>query len=155
MSDINYDLLRGGAGGDPPDGTYTAYLAVAKLLDLSGGSKLVTEWQTSGATPYYWSTWHGFSPNRMNVTQEFLDGLGVDRATITDDAALEAALADVQGLSYHVRTAAWSGGINTFVDEVAVPAGARQAALDDDLGTDTSDLPVAAAVVADDDDVPF
>ena len=32
---------------------------------------------------------------QSGITQEYLDGLGVDRSTITDDDALTAALADV------------------------------------------------------------
>ncbi len=94
--------------------TCTAYVAVAKLLDLQR-SRLV-EWQANSSASYYWSTWHGFAPSRMAITQEYLDGLGIDRKTITDDRALEAALANVQGATYEVRTSAWPGGINTFVE---------------------------------------
>jgi hypothetical protein len=160
MTQINYDLLRGGSGGEPPDGLHTANLVVAKLLELPSGDRLVTEWQSSnGREPYYWTTWHGFEGNRINITQEFLDGLGVERSAITDDAAFEQALERVQGVTYEVRTSAWSGGINTFVEDVRVPAGVQ-----DELGTDASDLPASAPPqsggqpappVTADDDIPF
>lgn len=160
-SDINYALLAGGDGGAPPDGSHTALLVVAKLLDLPNGSKLVTEWQTTGGgTPYYWSTWHGFAPTRMAITQEFLDGLGIDRKAITDDAAFEAALANVQGVTFEVSTSAWSGGTNTFIEDVAMSPTAR-AQRDTDVPIDTGGLdaePVTAGPALpaiDDDDIPF
>lgn len=160
-SDINYALLGGGDGGAPPDGSHTALLVVAKLLDLAGGSKLVTEWQSvGGGTPYYWSTWHGFTPTRISVTQEFLDGLGVDRKTITDDEAFENALSQVQGMTYEVSTSAWSGGTNTFIEDVSVSPAVREQR-DADVPIDTGGLepqPVTAGPALpaiDDDDIPF
>ena len=157
-SDINYALLAGGEGGEPPDGTHTALLVVAKLLDLPNGSKLVTEWQSvNGAAPYYWSTWHGFAPTRIAITQEFLDGLGIDRKTITDDVAFEAALDNVQGVTYRVSTSAWSGGTNTFIEDVSVPASvAAQRSVD--VPIDDADLvttPAPALPDIPDDDIPF
>jgi hypothetical protein len=168
MTSIDYSLLGGnGAGGDPPEGLHTAYLAVAKLLELPSGDRLVTEWQVPGS--YYWTSWHGFEPNRISVTQEYLDGLGIDRKTITDDDAFENALASVQGQTYSVRTAAWSGGINTFVEDAlgssqarsgALSGASAQASADVDVPIDASGLPAppeqgAQVVLPDIDDVPF
>jgi hypothetical protein len=162
MSQIDYNLLAGNMGGEPPNGLHTAYLAVAKLLDLPSGDRLVTEWQVPGS--YYWTTWHGFAQNRIAVTQEYLDALGVDRSQITSDDAFENALAAAQGRTYQVRTEAWSGGINTFVEQTLDGGTHYQqqpppAQLDDDLGTDTSGLPepvpAGAFQLPDVDDIPF
>ena len=84
-TDINYAALQGGGGGVPPDGTYTAHLVAARLLDISGG-RLVTEWQ---AGEYSWESWNRFDTTGMRWTQDFLDGLGVDRSKTTDDDMLE------------------------------------------------------------------
>jgi hypothetical protein len=154
MSDIDYDLLRSNSGGDPPDGVRPAYLARAQLVDTSGGSRLVTEWQSTGEGPaYYWTTWFGFEGNRIAFTQDFLDALGCDRTQITSDDAFEEALAEVTGTVYTVRTSAWSGGVNTYVEEASA-----QTTLDD-IPADTAGLPEAefepVTVPPDDDDIPF
>ena len=150
MSDINFDLLRGSEVGLPPDGIHTADLIVAKVVDLESGSKLVTEWGNP-ETNYYWTSWNAFAANRIVFTQELLDGLGVDRAKITDDSELAVELERVQGQTYQVRTSAWSGGINTYIE-------GRQQSLDD-LGTDTEGLPEVGQAptqpTLDDSPVPF
>ena len=155
---IDYDSLRGtgaSAGGEPPDGTHKATLAVAKLVEVrSGATMLVTEWQTQGLTPYYWTTWFGFEPKRMSFTQEFLDFVGVDRSQITDDDKFAGALELVQGQSFTVRTAAWSGGINTYVEQ---SESAMQASLDD-MPADTNGLPEVSTTVSPtvpDESIPF
>ena len=154
---IDYEQLRGGGGSEPPDGTHRAYLAVAKLVDVRDAKLLVTEWQVSGLTPYYWTTWFGFEGARMGFTQEFLDSLGVDRSNITDDDAFELALSMVQGQTFTVKTSAWSGGINTYVQE---PVNVAQTTLDD-TQIDTSGLPEVshaepvAVGPTPDDDIPF
>lgn len=161
MSQINYDLLGGGTGGDPPEGIYEAYLCVAKIVETSKGDALVTEWQVNNPGPYYWTAWHGFEANRINITQDYLDGLGVDRAAAfrgdtqeQRDEAFGAALEACQGHHYQVRITTWSGGVNTFIDHevvIGVPVS--------DIPADTADLPEPAAVGAvaaiPDDDVPF
>jgi hypothetical protein len=154
VSDIDYDLLRGQVGGDPPDGLHSAYLMRAALVNTSSGTRLVTEWQTSGDESYYWTTWFGFDGNRLGFTQDFLDGLGVDRSKVTDDDAFEQTLADVQGTVYTVRTAAWSGGVNTYVEETPAPPPGQTS-----FGDVPIDMPaqeaVAAASQTSDDDIPF
>jgi hypothetical protein len=157
MSPVDYDALRGSAGGEPPDGIHKALLMRAKLVETSNGATmLVTEWQVGGMTPYYWTTWFGFEGARMGFTQEFLDGLGVDRSQITDDDVFGEALQRAEDEAYTVRTSSWSGGINTYVEEAPDTA---QASLDD-APIDTNGLPevstaepVAAGGV--DDDIPF
>jgi hypothetical protein len=158
MSPIDYDALRGSAGGEPPDGIHKALLMVAKLVETgSGSTMLVTEWQVGGLTPYYWTTWFGFEGARMGFTQEFLDSLGVDRSQITDDDAFGMALLHVQGETFAVRTSAWSGGINTYVEEAPDTS---QTSLDD-APIDTAGLPEVstaepvAAGAGVDDDIPF
>lgn len=150
MSDIDYNALRGAIGGDPPDGTHQAYLARAALVDTSSGTKLVSEWQVTGMTPYYWASWHGFAPTRMNVTQEYLDALGVDRSKITDDDAFTDELLRITGKTYTVRTSAWSGGVNTYVEETSIPAQAELT----DIPVDAEPVAVGVAV-GDEDDIPF
>jgi hypothetical protein len=163
MSDIDYGLLAGNAGGEPTDGIYAAMLVRLELVHTQSGSRLVSEWQVSAGTPYYWTTWFGFAANRIGVTQDFLDGLGVDRSRITDDESFELALHQVVGRMYEVRTESWSGGVNTFIESVVGSAGssARPPSMDDDLAPDTRGLPdltpasVGQAALPDDDDIPF
>lgn len=157
MTDIDYDALRGETGGDPPDGMHDASLVRAAIVETQNGTRLVTEWQISHPTPYYWTAWHGFDGQRLNWTQEYLDGLGVDRATITDDDALTEQLENVTGIVYEVRVQSKNGFLNTYVEG---PAAARQESLDLPIATD--DLPPAgvasaAAPTTDpaDDDIPF
>jgi hypothetical protein len=161
MSDIDYGLLAGNAGGEPTDGIYAAMLVRLELVHTQSGSRLVSEWQVSTGTPYYWTTWFGFAANRIGVTQDFLDGLGVDRSKVTDDESFEMALHQVVGRLYEVRTESWSGGVNTFIEAV-VDASAARAPIEDELAPVTSGLPdVTPAAVGqsalpiDDDDIPF
>lgn len=166
MTSIDYDALRGQSGGDPLDGIHEAYLMRAALVDTSQGSRLVTEWQTFNEPRYYWTTWFGFEGNRLQFTQEFLDALGIDRATLMNDDAFESELSKVQGTVYQVRTEAGAAWINTYVEDAA------QVAAQTDLPIDTADLPptppppgaptpagVGAGTQnqspADDDDIPF
>lgn len=139
MSPIDFDALRGETGGDPPDGMHSAYLARASLVSTRNGDKLVTEWQTSDP-PYYWTTWFGFDGQQMKFTQEFLDSLGVDRAQITDDEALEESLNELVGTVFSVRTDAGAAWVNTYVEEATPTA---QTSLDD-VPIDTGELPTAA-----------
>jgi hypothetical protein len=154
---IDYDALRGNAGGDPPDGIHKATLVVAKLVEHSNGIGLVTEWQVGGMTPYYWTTWFGFEGPRLAFTQEFLDSLGVDRSQITDDDAFGEALYLAQGKGYDVKTASWSGGINTYVQGPASDAAQPQLG---DVPIETAGLPQVSPVPVPagpqaDDDIPF
>lgn len=155
MSNINYDQLRGGeTAGDPPDGQHDAALVRASIVDTrSGGSALVTEWQVSRPTPYYWTTWFGFEANRLSVTQDFLDALGIDRSGITDDEKFEAALSQVTGTVYRVRTEAWSGGVNTYPEKGVTPGQTSLA----DVPIASGDLPEPQPVASNtsDDDIPF
>jgi hypothetical protein len=157
VSDIDYNALGSGGGGEPPDGVYRATLIRAKLVETANGWRMVTEWQVGGLTPYYWATWFGFEGPRMAFTQEFLDGLGIDRAQITDDVAFEAALDDACGRDYTVRTSAWSGGINVY-PEAAVEN--PQTSLDD-VPIDTDGLPEVSQptpgvpVLGPDEKIPF
>jgi len=158
MSDIDFGLLRGqeNAGGEPPDGQRAAMLVRADIVDTSKGSMLITEWQTSGGpTPYYWQTWFGFTPTRISVTQELLDGLGIDRASVTDDDAFEAQLHAVTGRTYTVTTSRWANGVNTYIDERS-PTRPQS----EELPIDTAGVPAAAVAAAGtnqtvDDDIPF
>lgn len=136
MSTIDYDALRGETGGDPPDGIHEVWLARAALVSTRKGPALVTEWQTVGDPPYYWSTWFGFEPNRMQFTQAFLDSVHIDRAKVTDDDAFEEELHRITGQQFRVRTKAGASWVNTDV---------LDANLLDDLPVDTSDLPAPQA----------
>lgn len=119
-SDIDYGLLRSNDGGEPPEGMHEPYLARAALVETDKGTLLVSEWQVPGS--YYWTAWHGFAPDRIRFTQEYLDGLGVDRSTITDDEEFERALSEVIGTVFRVRTERSKGGyLNTYVEAAAEP----------------------------------
>lgn len=167
---IDYEALSGATGGPPPNGEWDAYLDRAALVDTRNGEMLVTEWKTRGETFYAWSTWFGFEGQRLAFTQEFLDGLGIDRASITDDEGLTQALEDRVGLLYRVSTEAWGsgGGINV---EVIGPAGQQSMSMSHaaaDMPADTRGLgpteiehvgpehvEVAAGAAGADDDIPF
>ena len=83
------------AAVEPPDGIHAAYLARAALVETSKGDSLVTEWQSVGDNPYYWTSWFSFEGSRITFTQEFLESVGIRYTDITDDDAMEAALASV------------------------------------------------------------
>ena len=173
MTDIDYSSLQGERGGEPPDGVRSAYLLRAALTDTRSGSMLITEWQDD--LGHYWETWYGFAGRRLSITQELLKGLGIlDR--VTDDAAFEQALGDVQGNVWTVRTERWGsgsgGGVNTYVEGNGSQAGAQTALAGmggqnaswmADIPADTSGLPPAtapppepvAAAVPEDDEIPF
>ena len=152
MTNINYDLLRGERGGEPPDGIHAAYLAAARLVETDKGDALVTEWQTVGDEPYYWTTWFGFAANRIAFTQEFLESVGIKYADISDDDAMEAALAVITGNRFQVRTKAGAAWINTFVQG---PQLGQQQQLEPDVPVDTAGLDAEPVTVPDDDPPPF
>ena len=158
MTDIDFDALRGTTGGDPPDGIYSARLQRAAIVETRNGTKLVSEWQVTDPGPYYWSVWHGFAGQAMSFTQDYLDGLGVDRSKLTDEDAFETELSRVIGREFEVRTEAGAAWINTFIEGPATGTG--QTSLDD-VPVDTSDLPPAGVGAngdprdPDDDDIPF
>lgn len=116
MSSINYGALAGGESTQPPNGMHRAYLMRARL-QTGAQDFIVTEWQ---AGPYWWETLYGFTPQRLQFTQDALDGLGIDRAKITDDDALEDALALAQGSEYRVRVEVNGRFTNTYVEGAAV-----------------------------------
>jgi hypothetical protein len=116
---------------------------------------LVTEWKTRGEDFYAWTTWFGFEGQRMAFTQDFLDQLGVDRSSITDDDALTDALEARIGLLYRCATSAWGsgGGIN-----VELLGRAGQQRLTADVPIDESDVvreTVPPSGDPADDDIPF
>jgi hypothetical protein len=165
MTDIDYSALRSALGGDPPDGMHQATLVRAAIVETSGGSRLVTEWQTVTGTPYYWTVWHGFEGPRLQWTQEYLDGLGLDRSKITSDEAFDVELENARGVDYDVRVETRNGYLNTYVEG---PAANVQERLDlpiasDDLPPAPAAEPAPAAVGAStaassdpaDDDIPF
>jgi hypothetical protein len=154
MTTIDYQALRGEVGGDPAEGTYLAYLARASLVETKNGSTmLVTEWQTMDP-PHYWTAWFGFDGKRLPHTQELLDGLGIDRQTVTDDDAFEVALQGAEGRKYTVQITAWSGGVNTVVQSAAVPAYESDAPVDTE-GLPPAQEPAAALQFGGDNDIPF
>lgn len=137
MSPIDYDALRGNAGGEPPDGLHNAYLMSARHVETSKGDRIVTDWQTFEDPRYYWTTWFNFDAG-LKYTQEFLDALGADRSSITDDDILELELSKVTGLRYQVRTEAGAAWVNTTVEDVWSPEVEQRQA---DIPADVSDLP--------------
>lgn len=154
---IDFEALRGEVGGDPPDGVYNATLQRAKLVDTRNGEMLVTEWQVDDPGPYYWTAWHGFEPNRMSWTQEYLDGLGVDRGKLTDEDELTDALNAVLGERFELRTEVKSGFLNTYVEGPATGSGTQTSL--DDVPIDAADFEPARVADGppdpDDDDIPF
>ena len=110
MSSINYAALAGG-GTEPPEGMHDAYLIRARL-QIGQRDFVVTEWQ---AGPFYWETLFGFEGQRMQFTQDALDGLGIDRSTVTNDDELEAELARVQGSQFRVRVTRNGRFVNTDI----------------------------------------
>lgn len=175
MSSINYSLLGGDASeSTPTDGIYAAYLMAARLQTSANGDFLVTEWQ---AGSYWWETLFGFTSRRMSITQEFLDGLGVDRSHITDDDAFRLAIAKAAGQVYNVRVEVNGNFVNTYIEspgpqpspppaaggrgQEALAGLASNRSFDSDIPAADEDLPDAVGVGAaaphepEDDDIPF
>jgi hypothetical protein len=132
VSSINYGALAGGESTQPPDGLHDAYLTRARLQ--TGQQDFVaTEWQVGA---YWWETLYGFTPQRLPFTQDMLDGLGIDRAKLTDDDALEAALNAAQGSQYRVRVETNGRFVNTYIEGAVA-----QRSFETDIPADTSGLP--------------
>jgi hypothetical protein len=170
---VDYGKLRGEGGAvadHPADGLHIARLERAVLQDTKRGQQVLTEW--SDPDNVMWTSWNRFDPDQFGMprTQKLLDGLGVDRAKLTDDDALSQALADVEGGTYQVRTQSRKAErrlgdeadkwfTDTFVEQTV---SGRQQALTD-IPADTTGLrePAAQGATAkpasdfDDDDIPF
>ena len=167
MSDINFDLLGGQAGGEPPQGTYRATLIRAQVIDTSKGSSLITEWQAGENPAYFWSTWFGFAANRVAVTQDFLDAIGVDRSAIMRggthderDEELTRQLWEATNKSYAVEVTKWSGGVNTKVvadvePDVAIVSPDQMAWEVPIEKTAQPPAGIAVGARSEDDDIPF
>jgi len=161
MPDIDFDRLQSGGGTEPPDGVHEAALVVAKLVDTRNGTKIVTEWQGTRGD-FYWTTWFGFDGQQMRFTGDFLDAIGLAdgqwRKIQLSDERLELELSNIVGTIYRVETKTGAAWVNT---DVLGTVDGTQPSLDDDLGTDTSDLPpvpvgsATTAPAAEDDDIPF
>jgi hypothetical protein len=134
MSSINYGALRGESETAPPAGMYDAFLVRARL-QTGRADFIVTEWQ---ADRFYWETLYGFTTSRMQFTQDALDGLKVDRSTLTSDDDLEAQLADAAGHVYRVRVERNGIFVNTYIEGSAH-------AVEPDVPVDASDLPDVVA----------
>jgi hypothetical protein len=143
---IDYDVLSGERDlSAPPDGYCDAHLEHAKLVEGSSGDLLITEWSDG---EHYWTSFNGFSGNRLRFTQELLDGLGVDRKAVTSDEELEAELDRVTGGRFRVKTDSKEGQngvfVNTYVEGKAAEVPIAEV-----------DQTEAVPVTGDDDDVPF
>jgi hypothetical protein len=165
-SDIDYGLLGGEQNrepSEPPEGTYQATLVVAKVVETSRGTALVTEWSTETEPPYYWTAWFGFAANRIAITNELLDGIGVDRAAIVRggtqeqrDEELTRQLWAATNKVYAIEVTRWSGGVNTKV--IVAPEVSPDQTQMWDAPISTEGLPAAgvgAAGHSEDDDIPF
>jgi hypothetical protein len=140
VSSINYGKLGGNPDETlPPEGLHDAYLIAARL-QTGSQDFIVTEWQ-SGL--FYWETLFGFTGGRIRFTQDALDGLGINRAKITDDDALSAALDDVRGSQFRVRVERNGNFVNTYI-EGDVLGQAALASLGD-APIDTAGLPDVSA----------
>lgn len=138
VSSINYGQLAGATAEGPSDGLHTAFLMRARL-QTGAQDFIVTEWQVGDA---YWETLYGFTPQRMPFTQDMLDGLGIDRAKLTDDDALEVALAEAQGQQYRVRVEHNGRFVNTYIEGGSTVQSSAQASFAD-VPIDATGLPDA------------
>jgi hypothetical protein len=163
-SDINYDLLGAEPGrepSEPPEGTHQATLVVAKVVETSKGTALVTEWSAEEGS-YYWTTWFGFASNRIAITNELLDGIGVGRASIVRgetqeqrDEELTRQLWAATNKAYTVEVTRWSGGVNTKVSSPLEPdVSIDQTAMWEKPIGSSGVIPVPAGH-SEDDDLPF
>lgn len=166
MSPVDYDALAGNAGsGVPADGTHTARLERAALLETDNGSRLITEWSANGT---WWESWNRFDGRGMSFTQDLLDGLGVDRSKVTNDDEMGDELSHAEGDTYRVRTESKRGSqgdrwfTSTYIEarvEGGTPPPPRPEP-ESDAPADTAGLPApgASAPANDlfgDDDIPF
>lgn len=159
---IDYNALQSGQATieAPTDGEHIAHLERAAIVSTNNGERLVTEWAGANEN-VQWTSWNRFDETGLSYTVELLDGLGVDRAAISnDDSFVDALDACVQNI-YDVTTKSQMGskGDRVFTTTyVKGRATSYQEALEVDAPADTSDLPRAgspAAKVADDEKIPF
>ena len=161
----DYEALRGEAGGLPPDGVHDAWLDSARLVDTRNGESIVCDWRTTGDPLYQWTSWHRLGGQGLSFTLDFLDAIGVDRASLreVEGHRLEDALDARLGQTFTVRTKRWGsdggGGVNVEVQEANATNGVDPNQTSLDAPIDTADLDLSgvtpAAPGADDDSIPF
>jgi hypothetical protein len=159
---IDYAALASRSGGVPEDGLHTARLDRAHLHNSDKGSQLITEWQEVGVdVPCFWTSWNRFDSSGLTFTQDFLDGLGVDRSTITDDDEFTDALIAVEHRVYEVTTKSNRGRdgdrwfTSTYVEGPGdTPRDAPAQQVLTDVPIDASDM-TTPPTIADDGDIPF
>jgi hypothetical protein len=151
MSD-DFDSFKASDGGEPVDGTHTARLDAAAVLETRNGRRIKLTWQTTDYA-YWWESWHGVEGRAKGFTKDVLAGIGIklDELGSWDELADE--LAVREGKVYRVEVERNGDWLNTSVSGDA--AGEQL-----DLPADTAGLPERAAAPAgrglfDDDDISF
>jgi hypothetical protein len=150
---IDFDKL----GGDRPvedvpvDGVHKARLERAVVVTTKNGDeRLVTEW--SNESNVMWTSWNRFDAQGLPYTQDLLDGLGIDRKSLTDEVQLGNELASLEGGTWTVTTESNQGSqgdrwfTSTYVEGKADPQVAAQAEQKrSDIPADVADLPEPGA----------
>jgi hypothetical protein len=136
--------------GEPVDGTHTAALDAAAVLDTKNGRRIKLTWQTAD-NAHWWESWHGVEGKAKPFTKAVLTGLGIDLAEIRSEEQLGDELAAREGQLYEVAVEHNGDWINTTV---IGPATDVQL----DLPVDNGGLPAPQTAATEglfDDDIPF
>jgi hypothetical protein len=123
---IDYNHLNSGSSEvEPPsDGSHTAMLERASLVDTRSGEQVVTEWRDAQRDTVWWQSWNRFDTNGFQYTRELLIGLGVPLGKassdglplVMDDDGLTRALEIAVGGMFDVRTQSRQGDGRVFVN---------------------------------------
>jgi hypothetical protein len=147
----DFDDFKSSDGGEPVDGTHTARLDAAAVLDTKNGRRIKLTWQTVDYA-HWWESWHGVSGKAKPFTKGVLAGIGVDLDALTSWDELSDQLADREGRVFEVTVERNGDWLNTSVVGLA-----KDVQLD--LPVNGAGLPdpdvAAAAGMFDDDDIPF
>jgi hypothetical protein len=115
MSD-EFDAFIADDGGEPPDGTHTAWLERTSVFQSRDGRTFIrTCWRTTDSA-YYWETLNGVAGGGRPHTKRLLGALGVDlvKAKSFDEVGDE--LATLENVAYTVNVARNGEYLNTTVE---------------------------------------
>jgi hypothetical protein len=146
----DFDDFKSNEGGEPVDGTHTARLEGAAVLDTKNGRRIKLTWQTVDYA-HWWESWHGVSGRAKGFTKDVLAGIGVDLDALTSWDELSDHLAAAEGQVFEVTVERNGDWLNTSVVRLA-----KDVQLDLPVnGGGLPDAQAAAAGMFDDDDIPF
>jgi hypothetical protein len=154
----DFESFKTDDGGEPPDGTHTAWLERTSVFDSKAGQTFIRAcWRTTDMA-YYWESLHGTEGNGKPHTQRLLGALGIDLEhmgswdQVGDELAVRENIAFLVGVKHN------GNFLNTTVE-------GRPDTVQPEIPPDDRGLPEPAAAGAQagggagdlfgDDDIPF